>query len=353
MVTLARAIAGQGIETDLILAHDRDELGHESGYPNLRYVRFGRARLLHAILPLAAYLKRSRPDVLLATLNYANVAAIIARRLGNRRTRLVLREASSVSHYSLGVDENKGDALVRWACARLYPRADGFIAVSDGVARNMTEHLGVDPGRISVVYNPLPVNEIRAQAAEPAGHPWFQGPAPPVMINIGRLSLQKDQATLVEAFSQVRARLHARLVILGEGPQRVPLEHLVRERGLQDDVWMPGFMDNPYRFLARSRVLVLSSRVEGLPNVLMEAMACGVPIISTDCPNGPNEILENGKWGRLVPPRDPQALAAAMLVELEKGRERMDFTAALEKYQLDCVTSRYLEILLPPRHHAA
>jgi glycosyltransferase involved in cell wall biosynthesis len=285
-------------------------------------------------------------------LSYANIAAIVAHRFGNTDTRLILREATNLSHYNREVDENRRDVLVRRTRAYLYRHANGFIAVSNGVARDLTEQLGVEPDRISVICNPLPVDEIRIRGAEPVGHPWFQKAAPPVVITIGRLSLQKDQASLVEAFSQVRARLRVRLVILGEGPQRAHLEGLVRILGLQDDVWMPGHVDNPYRFLARSRVFVLSSRVEGLPNAMLEAMACGIPMIATNCPSGPDEILENGKWGRLVPPRNPQALADAMLAVLEDGREPIDYAGALEKYHLDRVASRYLEILLPQRHAA-
>lgn len=347
MLVLARAFAGEGIATDLVLAQDRDQLGASSATPNLGYVRLGQTRMIKAILPLARYLRRHRPDAMLTTLNYANVAAIVARRLSGTKTRLVLREATTLSRYDPSVNESGRDRMVQWLCARLYGAADGIIAVSRGVAGDVAENLGVDPDRISVIYNPLLAGEIRKRAAEPVSHPWFAPGAPPVIINVGRLSRQKDQALLMEAFGEVRSGQRARLAILGEGSQRAELETLARRLGIQDDVWLPGHVENPHAFLARSRVFALSSRVEGLPNVLLEAMVCGVPVVATNCPSGPAEILEDGKWGALVRPMDRRAMADAIRAVLERGPERIDYEPALQKYHLERVVGRYLSVLLP------
>ncbi len=197
--------------------------------------------------------------------------------------------------------------------------------------------LGFDSPKFRVIYNPIVDEELLRKAEEPVDHPFFGEGRPPVILAAGRLHVSKDFPTLLRAFSLVRREVPSRLLILGEGEKRRELEELAEELGIREDLDMPGFVKNPYKYMRRASVFVLSSQWEGLPTVLVEAMACGCPVVSTDCPSGPAEILQGGECGLLVPPRNAEELAAAILRVLkdktlaqelrEKGKIRaMDFT---------------------------
>ncbi|NLO89188.1 MAG: glycosyltransferase, partial [Clostridia bacterium] len=188
------------------------------------------------------------------------------------------------------------------------------VAVSQGVADDLVKTTGLMRELIKVIYNPIVTPELLEKAKESIGHPWFKPGQPPVILSAGRLTAAKDFPTLIHAFARVRAERLARLMILGEGEERPNLESLVRELGLESDVSMPEFVENPYAYMARAAVFVLSSAWEGFGNVLVEAMAVGTPVVSTDCPSGPAEILEGGKWGKLVPVGDVEKLAKALKI---------------------------------------
>jgi glycosyltransferase involved in cell wall biosynthesis len=199
--------------------------------------------------------------------------------------------------------------LMRWT----YPWADKIVAVSKGVADELILALGLPQERVQVIYNPVVTPDLLTKAEEPVNDPWLQPGRPPVILAVGRLAVQKDYPTLLKAFALVRAQRPAYLLILGEGPERPFLEALARRLGIAEDVRMPGFVENPYPYMRRASVLVLSSLFEGLPTVLIEAMACGLSVVSTDCPSGPREILQDGKYGHLVPVGDHYALAEAIV----------------------------------------
>jgi glycosyltransferase involved in cell wall biosynthesis len=182
-------------------------------------------------------------------------------------------------------------------------------------------------------------------AAEPLEHPWFRPGEPAVILALGRLVPQKDFGMLIRAFAQVRRARAARLLILGEGPERDGLAAAIAENGLQDDVQLPGWTVNPYPYMARSRLFVLSSRWEGLPTVLIEALFCGVEVVSTDCPSGPREILDGGRYGALVPVGDVDALAEAMERALSRDAARPGQESWLP-FEQDVVAGRYLQTLM-------
>ena len=200
--------------------------------------------------------------------------------------------------------------------------------------------------RVHVVYNPVVTEEMERKSREPVDHPWIGGDGPPVILAVGRLDAQKDFPTLLAAFARLLTRRPARLIVLGEGKKRPHLLSLARRLGVAEHVDFPGFADNPYAFMARASLFVLSSRREGLPTVLIEAMACGCPVVSTDCPYGPREILEDGRHGPLAPVGDAEALAAAMARTLdapprpEALRERASF------FNVARAINRYEELLL-------
>jgi len=203
--------------------------------------------------------------------------------------------------------------LLRW----LYPQADAIVAISHGVADDLVTRVGVRRDRITVIHNPVDIAGAGALAAEPLDHPWFAPGEPPVVLAAGRLVAQKDFFTMLDAFARVRARRPVRLVVLGDGPLRAALRTRAETLGVAADAAFPGFAANPFRFMARAGVFALSSRWEGFGVVLVEALACGCPVVSTDCPSGPAEILEHGRWGALVPVGDPARLAEALAAALD------------------------------------
>ncbi len=228
----------------------------------------------------------------------------------------------------------------------LYTLAGGIIAVSRGAAADLARYARIPVEDMDVINNPVVTPRLLELSSEPVGHPWFDDGTTPVILGVGRLAAVKDFATLIRAFAEVRRERTAKLMILGEGPERRALEAFAEELGLTKDVEMPGFVHNPYAVMARAAVLVLPSRWEGSPNVLVEAMACGTQVVATDCPGGAAEILENGRFGRLVPVGDFGRMAEAIEgalddpVSAEQLRKRAgDFSAAR-------AVDAYLELLL-------
>jgi glycosyltransferase involved in cell wall biosynthesis len=227
----------------------------------------------------------------------------------------------------------------------LYPLADRIVAVSTGVADDLSEIIGIPRPRIEVIYNPVVTPEVLALSQESIEHPWFQPGQPPVILGIGRLTKAKGFSALIHAFSAIRKnKLPARLIILGEGDERSKLEQLILQLSIETEVLLPGFHQNPYFFLRNSSVFVLSSLWEGLPTVLIEALACGTPIVSTDCPSGPCEILENGKWGTLVPVANENALVTAIQNTLTTP-QRPTPEIAWARFRQEEVTLKYLRLV--------
>lgn len=316
MVTLANGLAARGHRIDLVLASARGPYLQDVSAA-VRVVDFQVGRVFQALFPLARYLRRERPRALLAAMTHANVIALLARTLSRVSTRVVLTEHNTISVYARrrsGMAERLMYALV----PLLYPRADAICAVSRAAADDLAAFVRLPSARVETIYNPFDLERIHSLAAAPLEHPWFKAGQPPVVVSIGRLTEQKDFPTLIRAFASLVRERQARLLILGEGPRRGDLERLCVDCGLTEEgVSLPGFVDNPFAYLSRAALFVLSSRWEGFGNVLAEAMACGTPVISTDCPCGPREILEGGRWGRLVTIGDEDGLTRAMASVLD------------------------------------
>jgi glycosyltransferase involved in cell wall biosynthesis len=227
----------------------------------------------------------------------------------------------------------------------VYPWANHIIAVSKGVARDVQHLTGLPDDRITTIYNPVVGPYIARLAVEPVDHPWVADTHIPLILAVGRLTIQKDYPTLIRAFAQVRAVRKVHLVILGEGRQRSTLEKLVRTLDLDHDIALPGHIENPFAWMSKAAVLVLSSAWEGLPGVLIEALACGCPVVSTDCPSGPREILEDGAVGTLVPVGDDRALALAILNALATPPDRAMLLRRAEYFSIDAGVDAYLRVL--------
>jgi glycosyltransferase involved in cell wall biosynthesis len=236
--------------------------------------------------------------------------------------------------------------VLRLATMRFcYRRADGIIANAQDVATDIEAILKIDKEKITVLNNPTASPELLDQARDSPAHPWFGDGGPPVVVGVGRLARQKDFPTLIHAFARVRRDRPCRLVILGEGKDRAALERLVRELDLEGEVALPGWVDNPFACMARSALFVLSSAWEGSPNVLIQALALGCPVVSTDCPGGSREILAGGRYGPLVPVGDVGALAQAMAAVLDAPPARETLMAGAEPYRAQRCAREYLAVL--------
>lgn len=318
MLTLAKGFVESGHAVDLVVASAQGEL--RATVPvAVRLVDLQLDWHVDNFQPLAAYLRRRRPAALVSALSEANCMAIRAREAAAVDTRVAVTEHSTLSR----IAGSQGAHLPALVGAH-YRRADAVVAVSIGVADDLAVTAGLDRDRVSVVYNPVEADRIAGRSAAAPDHPWLAAGQPPVVLAVGRLAPAKDYPTLLRAFARLHQRRPARLLILGEGPGRRQLQQLASSLGVRDAVSMPGFVANPYPYMRRAAVLALASRWEGLPTVLLEALACNAAIVATDCPSGPAEILEGGKWGRLVPVGDDHALAAALERVLGERHARRD-----------------------------
>ncbi len=285
----------------------------KSGTLNFGYLK-GLSIPLQA-LELSHLLRHEKPSATLSFLVRPNLVHILTKWLGNR-DRIVVSEhlATKLWYEAMGFTGSVMLGLMRW----LYSKADKIIAVSDGVWQGLDE-LGVRPGSVEIIHNPISMAEMSGYIA--AAGVTGRAAAPPFrVVNVGRLCDQKDQVTLLQAFALLIREIDAHLWLVGEGPARAQLKALTASLGLSERVQLMGWLPDPFPVLAKADLFVLSSRFEGFGNVLVEALACGVPCVSTDCPSGPSEILCGGEFGRLVPTQDPQALAQAMAATLKLSK---------------------------------
>ena len=310
-----------------------------------RPIDLGCAQTRGALLPLRRYIAAARPDVLFATMVDANIVAALAARLTTPRPRLILRESNP--HRARGDIGRLRRLAVRWA----YAQADAVVALSRGVGRELIEDYALDPARVVTIHNPVDIEAWRrgAQAARPA--PWGSfGAGAPVLVAVGRLIRQKGFDLLLQALAKCRgAGLKARLVIVGEGPERATLNALVHELGIADRVLMTGFVADPAPYYAHGDIFVLPSRWEGFGHVMVEAMACGLPVIAFDCPYGPADILGSGEGGVLVPPEGVDALTAAIdrLLDAPAERARLASGASrvAERFSLPRIVQEYARLI--------
>lgn len=341
MLTLADGFARAGLAADLVLMRAAGEYLDELP-PGVRMVDLGAARLMIGFPALVRYLRWERPTALLSTVCHANVVALWAKRVARVPTRVVVRESNTMSDNSRGSPRWRA-RLIPSLARQCYPWADGIVAVSEGVARDLAHTARLPAERIRVLPNPIVTPELAAMAREPLSHPWYADGEPPVVLAVGRLEKQKDFPTLLRAFGLVRRRRPARLLILGEGTERAALESLAEAIGLKAEIALPGFVPNPFPYMARAGVFVLCSAWEGMPGVLIQALACGAPVVATDCESGPRELLQGGRFGRLVPVGDVEALTAAITSTLDHPAPAPP--EAVSPYMRDFAVEQYLDVL--------
>ena len=294
--------------------------------------------------PLRMYLKHSRPHVLLSFLNKANVTVLLAAALGASKTRLAV-----TFHNTLSVAADLGTSRRILDILPVFLRhADKVVAVSAGVREDLLaiSNMGITADRFTVLHNPVFNNDILRLADAPLDHPSFGDPSVPVVVAAGKLSPQKDYPTLLNAFALVRKRRAVRLLILGDGEEHDRLKRLCHDLGIAEDVEFTGYVRNPYPFFRKADLFVMSSRYEGLPTSLIEAIACGCPAVSTDCPSGPDEILAGGQYGRLTPVGDSQALADAILETLDAPIPTEILIERARKFSFERAIDAYEDLVL-------
>lgn len=343
MTLIINELASRGLPVRLLLAR---KSGHYLGEMDDRVeiIELGGGGVVKALVPLVKHLATRPPATILAAMSHANIIACLAASLHRRSSlRLVLSERMSLSARE-SFYATPGERSILAAMTLLYRRADAIIVPSRAMIAPLAHHARLPMSRFHAIPNPLPAG-IEANARQP----WplgdrLRAAGAKLVLAVGRLTAVKDYPTLIRAFAGLPQDTEARLIILGEGEERPRLEQLVDVLGLEGKVLLPGYEPNPFAAMARANVFVLSSRFEGMPNVLIQALACGASVISTDCPTGPREILENGKWGRLVPVGDWAGLRDAIQAEIARPSNRPGWSCR-GQYSIKQVADRYHQLL--------
>lgn len=347
MLYLAEGFLARGYTVDIVLVRPGGEF-FERIPAGATVIVLNSRKPLDALIPLTKYLHKVRPDILISVLSHVNWVACLAARLARSGTRCLITEANTPSvelHES-----NKMNRILLPLMLKVMAKSATVVAMSKGAAVDLAQTVGWPLDKVYAIYNPVINPEEWVQLCEePAPHPWFSPKDQRVVISVGRLHRQKGFDILLQAFSQLLEKLDARLLILGEGSDRYSIEALRNELKLTGVVDLPGYVPNPAAYIARSDLFVLSSRWEGLGNVLIEAMACGVPLVATDCPNGPREILDGGRFGELVPPDDPEALAFAMEEALSNPQPANPPQEWIQQFTAEYAVDRYLEVMGLPQ----
>jgi len=332
LLEVAHGLVERGIDVDVVVIRSGGPL-RDSVPDAARVVDLDVKRTLFAGRRLRRYLVRERPAVVISGLTPTNVANIVVSRLVRPRIPTVVTQHNMTAAHSTTKADRGGMLAARWS----FPFADRIVAVSHGVAADLVGTLGLDAGKIEVIENPVISSRLFADADAPVEHPWLARKRGRVLLAVGRLTGQKDFGTLLQAVALLPP--DHRLVVLGEGELREELLALAERLGIRERVDFPGFAANPYPSFASADVVVLSSRFEGLPTVLIEALPFTCGIVSTDCPSGPREILDDGRWGSLVPCGEPAALADAIASQTTSRRTRprdawmrYEVTFAVEQY---------------------
>jgi glycosyltransferase involved in cell wall biosynthesis len=336
---LIRDFTVKGYEVDLVLMQSIGLL-LEQLPPGVNVIDLRANRIRSAILPLRRYFRHRQPAAMQVSMWPLTVAAVVAHRLSASRARLVLSDhiALSRQYAHFGLIRR---AMLRWSIGFFYPLADARVVVSNDAANDLARVSAIPRASIEVIYNPV---------ARPDGSPWrsdadqLWGTATRRILSVGSLKDQKNQLLLIRSFAQLGERARSRLIILGDGELRPALEAAIAAEELGDSILLPGFRD-PWPYYESADLFVLSSDYEGFGLVIVEALRCGLTVVSTDCEAGPREILDGGRYGYLVPVNDETALAAAMERALERPLDPEMLKARAEAISSQSTSDRYLELM--------
>ncbi len=349
MQTIARGLAEHGSRVTFVVSNTMGELAHKVSR-SINLVDLESRSIWKSIPKLARYLHHEPPEILVSALDHANVTALLARRLSGEGVPIIVTTHTMISMAVRSKARITSEALLV-AMRALYPTAEGVVAVSNAVARDVSAITGLATRSIHVIPVPLVMGEIAHLSQSPSPSPLFQPGNAPVVISVGSLYPHKDHRTLIEAVAIARRTTPIRLIILGEGPERARLENLIEDLDLEGTVSMPGFIGNPYAWIARSATFVLPSKWEGLPTVLLEAMACGVSPVATDCPGGVAELLGEGRYGVLTPVGDPSAMAEAILGILKRPIAPSELKQRAMQFASEKIVERYQKLIVETISH--
>lgn len=345
MGRLATGISKNGCAVEIWTISNDCDLDVEELEENIKLVSFNASRALFALPRILWRLNQQQPDVILSAFFHVNCIILFAQALLNTRTRLFISEHTALVDALDSVGRAK-KIIISKLIKILYPKADGWIGISDTIARQIEEVAGLPVQSVNRIYNPVISPVIYTKSKQDVAHPFLETGLP-VILGVGRLSPEKDFTNLIEAFYLVQQKIPAQLLILGDGPERLALERLVQKRHIKTCTSFTGYVKNPYPYFSKADLFVLSSLREGLPTVLIEALALNVPVVSTDTASGAQEILKNGKLGTLVPTGNPEQLAQGILSALNSPKK--EHNEALLEYDVAFASEAYMNYLLPKR----
>ena len=343
-VELANQLVDLGVRVDLVLVRAKgpylSELRNE-----VRVVDLRSSRTSFAVFKLSRYIRQNGPDVVLSGLDNANIASMIACMLAGCSNRAVLTQRAMLSE-CWRLQHPYTHRICLFIIRLLYARARLIVSNSYAASDELQKKFGIPQSRLAVIHNSVDLARIQRLALEEPGHPWLASPIKSLILSVGSLTPRKDYPTILRALSIVRESRECKLIVLGEGSEREKLERLARELAIEDSVQFLGFDPNPFRWMGRARVMASSTLAEGCPNVIQQALACGTPIVATDCPGGTSEILEGGKWGRLVPVGNPKAMAEAIIATLQ-DKIHPDGRMRAAAFNPKRNAEEYLKLILP------
>lgn len=337
IINLAGEFVCRGFSVDLVVVQKKGSYIKEV-HSKVNIVDLKAKRVSSSLFPLVRYIQREKPDVVLSTLNHANLIAILANKIAGVHSHCVIRVPS---YFSLTEKWH-----IKSLAKILYPKSNKIIAVSHGVKQDLAKTLHIKNDKIRVLYNPLLIKSITEMARKDIDHLFFKNKKDKIILGVGSLNKDKDFGTLLKAFVELNKKeKNIKLIILGEGEERERLERFIEKLNLNEKVSLPGFINNPYAYMARADVFVLSSLSEGFPNVIVEAMACGTSIVSLDCPGGVSEILQQGKYGKLTQQGNVEELAEAIDAILENPFDPDMLKKRAKEFDIKDIASKYLEVI--------
>ncbi|MGL4609209.1 MAG: glycosyltransferase [Trueperaceae bacterium] len=340
-LNLAEVLLQQGAAVDLFVTTGQGKLLAQRSKDSRLFVGGGSTR--KSVIPFYNYLRKEKPDLLISANLYIDIVSIVSKALARVPTKHAVTLHTAFSREDYRGKENLKKIYTQ-ICKWLYPRADYIVAVSQAVADDSQTYFNLKKS-IHIIYNPVVTPALYSKSEEGANHSFYQQKTVPILLAIGRLSAQKDFSTLLRSFAEMRKTHQANLLILGEGEERESLESLAKELNLGDNLSMPGFVDNPYPYIKNADMLISSSAWEGLPTVLIEALALGTPVVATDCPGGSREILQDGQYGQLVPMRNPTALAKAVTTTLANPPDKGKLKERGLVFSMEASAQKYLGLL--------
>jgi len=342
-LNLSTGLSDYGYDVDIVLVEATGDLLEEIP-EEVSVIDLDASRVATSFLPLRRYLKSREPEILYSMMTEPNLIAIAAHQLTRTDTRLVISEHNMLSH-SVSSIKDRAITLAAWAT---YPFADHAVAVSKGVQSELLAKTRLEEGSTSLIYNPVRVEYIREKASEPVNHEWFVDDSIDVVLAGGRHEPQKGFDTLLEAFAQIE-RDNTRLVIFGRGPKTEELKCQAANLGICDRIHFAGFVENPYSYMATADVFVLSSEHEGFGLVLIEAMACGCPVVSTNCESGPAEILDEGKYGLLTTVGNSALMSKAISETIDNPIRSDVLKRRAEKFDVHNSLKEYVDMFIKTR----